>query len=84
MPCDPVLINLTPPASAPVVVTVDSVAQPISLIVQDAADGAPGKSAYQLAVDEGFIGTLTQWLASLNATGETVSDPLAFYILARD
>lgn len=27
--------------------------------------GAPGKSAYQLALDSGFSGSLTQWLASL-------------------
>lgn len=31
----------------------------------DGADGAPGKSAYQIAVDEGFVGTVTEWLASL-------------------
>lgn len=28
-------------------------------------DGAPGKSAYEVAVENGFIGTETQWLASL-------------------
>lgn len=27
--------------------------------------GADGKSAYQIAVDEGFAGTQTEWLASL-------------------
>ncbi|MFE7954394.1 hypothetical protein [Streptomyces sp. NPDC057413] len=27
--------------------------------------GTPGKSAYQLAVDNGFTGTVTEWLASL-------------------
>lgn len=27
--------------------------------------GANGKSAYQLAVDNGFVGTVTEWLASL-------------------
>lgn len=29
------------------------------------APGAPGKSAYQLAVDHGFVGTEAEWLASL-------------------
>lgn len=29
------------------------------------ADGAPGPSAYEHAVDEGFTGTLTEWLESL-------------------
>ena len=31
-------------------------------------DGSDGKSAYQLAVDAGFSGTLTEWLTSLNGT----------------
>lgn len=31
----------------------------------DGATGQPGASAYQLAVSEGFQGTLTEWLASL-------------------
>lgn len=30
--------------------------------------GTPGKSAYQLAVDAGYPGTLTQWLASLEGS----------------
>ncbi|SFT31830.1 collagen-like protein [Streptomyces sp. ok210] len=29
-------------------------------------DGAPGKSAYEIAVQQGFAGTVTQWLASLS------------------
>lgn len=29
-------------------------------------NGAPGKSAYQLAVDNGFVGTLDDWLLSLD------------------
>ena len=38
---------------------------------RDGADGAAGrdgKSAYQLAVDGGFSGTLAEWLTSLNGT----------------
>ena len=29
-------------------------------------DGAPGLSAYQLAVEQGFTGTLAEWLTSIN------------------
>ena len=32
------------------------------------APGADGESAYQVAVDNGFVGTETQWLASLKGT----------------
>lgn len=31
------------------------------------SNGADGKSAYQLAVEQGFSGTLAEWLASINA-----------------
>lgn len=30
--------------------------------------GAPGKSAYQIAVDNGFVGTEQEWLISLHGT----------------
>lgn len=41
----------------------------------DGTDGAPGRSAYQLAQDQGFSGTLTEWLASLvGPPGEDGSD----------
>lgn len=33
----------------------------------DGADGADGKSAYALAVEQGFAGTLAEWLESLKA-----------------
>lgn len=33
--------------------------------VTDGADGTNGKSAYQVAVDNGYVGTEAQWLASL-------------------
>lgn len=32
---------------------------------KDGEDGINGKSAYQIAVDEGFVGTEAEWLASL-------------------
>lgn len=34
--------------------------------------GPAGKSAYELAVDNGFVGTMQEWLASISSTG-TVS-----------
>lgn len=33
--------------------------------------GPAGKSAYQIAVDNGFVGTETEWLDSLKAGGDT-------------
>ncbi len=33
-------------------------------------NGAPGKSAYELAVESGFVGTLEEWLESLKAPVE--------------
>jgi len=34
-------------------------------VVQDGQPGADGASAYQIAVSNGFVGTQTEWLASL-------------------
>lgn len=43
--------------------------QPVSesnpLPVTGAGGGADGKSAYEVAVDNGFVGTEAEWLASL-------------------
>lgn len=38
---------------------------------QDGTDGAPGKSAYEIAVENGFSGTETEWLASLEGEDGT-------------
>ena len=35
--------------------------------------GLTGKSAYEIAVQNGFVGTETQWLNSLKATGGSCS-----------
>ncbi len=40
-------------------------------------DGADGKSAYQLAVDGGFVGTEAAWLASLHGRDATVDATLS-------
>ena len=37
--------------------------------------GDPGKSAYQIAVDNGFKGTESDWLASLNGSKGDKGDP---------
>lgn len=37
----------------------------IEAAVLNGVPGTPGKSAYQVAVDNGFVGTVTQWLTSL-------------------
>lgn len=42
--------------------------------------GEPGKSAYEVAVDNGFVGTEEEWLASLVATGEGTSTALLTHI----
>lgn len=42
---------------------------------QDGDDGAPGKSAYEVAVDEGFSGTESEWLASLKGDKGDKGDP---------
>ena len=36
-------------------------------------DGANGKSAYELAVEAGFTGTLDEWLASLKGNSGSTS-----------
>lgn len=38
---------------------------PAAPVTSTPAPGAPGESAYQLAVDAGFVGTVTEWLAML-------------------
>ena len=41
----------------------------------DGAAGTDGKSAYEIALDNGFSGTEEEWLASLEPTAETAADP---------
>lgn len=41
------------------------VVTPISPAIIGGGGGANGKSAYELAIEEGFEGTLTEWLESL-------------------
>lgn len=51
-------------------------------------DGKDGKSAYELALDDGFVGTLHEWLESLKGAAsldEVTVDPsfLENYLLHR-
>lgn len=43
--------------------------------VAGGGNGAPGESAYQLAVDNGFVGTEAEWLASLHGAQGPKGDP---------
>lgn len=62
--------NLTPDGTGTKYPTVDAVNEVVGVINERIDDieltpGADGKSAYELAVEEGFIGTLDEWLDSL-------------------
>ena len=37
---------------------------------ENAGEGAPGKSAYEIAVENGFVGTEEEWLGSLECDGD--------------
>ena len=65
----PVTLHIRPSGfvgdgTAPIPPTPDLYAQLLKKI-EDATKGEDGKSAYELAVEEGFVGTLDEWLASL-------------------
>ena len=52
-------------------IIVTEISTPISLQVSEmGAQGLQGLSAYQIAVNNGFVGTEAQWLLSLQATGQ--------------
>lgn len=42
----------------------------------DGIPGAPGKSAYQIAVEHGFEGTEEEWLESMKINKEVLSEYL--------
>lgn len=65
----PHVIKVRPAAVKPATVTPETAGAPVVLI---ATPGAPGASAYQLAVAAGFSGDETEWLASLK--GEPGAD----------
>ena len=50
----------------------------IQLFVPTGPQGAPGKSAYQIAVEEGFAGTQEQWID--NIIDQYINDTLLVYI----
>lgn len=49
-------------------VTVPPISRVVKVGTASVNAGKDGKSAYQIAVDNGFIGTEAEWLASLNGT----------------
>lgn len=55
-----------------VLVKVTSASYDVGWADQTGGSGDPGESAYQIAVDNGFVGTEAEWLASLHgSTGST-------------
>lgn len=46
--------------------------------------GQSGKSAYQIALEAGFVGTESEWLASLVGGNDFATDAVAYYILAKN
>lgn len=58
-----------------------SISIPIYTTTPPVLLGPPGKSAYQLAVDNGYSGTVQQWLATLpvSITEQQVADALGFF-----
>ena len=73
----PVTLNIRPSGfvgddEPPIPPTPDLYAQLLKKI-EEAGHGADGKSAYEIAVEHGFVGTETEWLASLK--GEPGESP---------
>ncbi len=72
----PVTLNIRPSGfvgddDPPIPPTPDLYAQLLKKI-EEAGHGADGKSAYEIAVEHGYVGTETEWLASLKGDpGET-------------
>lgn len=72
----PVTLNIRPSGfvgddEPPIPPTPDLYAQLLKKI-EEAGHGADGKSAYEIAVEHGYVGTETEWLASLKGEpGET-------------
>lgn len=72
----PVTLNIRPSGfvgddEPPIPPTPDLYAQLLKKI-KEAGHGADGKSAYEIAVEHGYVGTETEWLASLKGEpGET-------------
>ena len=73
----PVTLNIRPSGfvgddEPPIPPTPDLYAQLLKKI-EEAGHGADGKSAYEIAVEHGYVGTETEWLASLK--GEPCETP---------
>lgn len=73
------------PDDVNIVVEVDVDDEPATVIEVE-LEGAPGRSAYQVAVDNGFEGSVSEWLASLigEINSEVVAEILAPLLAARE
>lgn len=58
-------INATVGTSQPIIGS--AVKEPSTVNVEITRTGVPGKSAYEIAVDNGFEGTVEEWLLSLQS-----------------
>ncbi len=70
-----------------VIITV--VPGPVSVATESGEKGATGKSAYQAAIDNGFVGTEAEWLASINGAAAitahvAASDPHPQYLTSAE
>lgn len=48
-------------------------------VIQSPTNGINGKSAYQLALANGFVGTEVEWLASLSSSSTQGKNPVFIY-----
>ncbi len=69
----PILITVEEPGNVPIVLETP-VPQNIEVKVQGGEDG---KSAYQIAVANGYVGTEAEWLESFTVTNTSVNEAIA-------
>jgi hypothetical protein len=71
----PVTVSMTFAAEQPITLALSMVSQPVSVTISEARD------AYQLAVADGFIGTRSEWLASLQGEPGPAGDAPEIVVL---
>ena len=74
---DSVRINITETVEEVQVNITESVDE-VKVVISQALQGDAGISAYQVAVDNGYEGTKSQWLASLHGADSTEPGPVGY------